>query len=132
MINESRVRLMTGLAVYEAREGNLDERIGSHFRGDYIGGQMLTSFVCATLAFLLGGLALCFYHFEELMLAIYSMDLTQVAVRFVVSYLLFLLAFLLITYFVYSYRYNRAKTRLEWYYRELKSLSGTYRREQEY
>lgn len=66
------------------------------------------------------------------MLAIYSMDLTQVAVRFVISYLLFLLAFLLITYFVYSYRYNRAKTRLEWYYRELKRLSGTYRREQEY
>ena len=130
MINESRVRLMTGLAVYESREGNLDERIGNHFRGDYIGGQMLTTFVFATVAYLLGTFAVCFYHFEKLMLAIYSMDLTQVVVRFVVSYLLFLLAFLLITYFVYSYRYNRARTRLEWYYRELHRLSGTYRKEE--
>lgn len=132
MINEQRVRMMTRLAVYESTEGNADERIGGHFRSDYIGGQILCTFVCATIAYILIALTICFYYFEELMLAVYSMDLSQVVVRVLVSYLLFLLVFELITFYVYTYRYGRAKARLEWYYRELKRLSGSYRKDEEY
>ena len=53
MINESRVKLMTRLAVYEGGEGKKNMSIGSYFRGDYISVQVIRSVICGTAAFLL-------------------------------------------------------------------------------
>ena len=41
MLNEERVILMTKLASYEANDGRRNVAIGSYFRSDYIGWQVL-------------------------------------------------------------------------------------------
>ena len=51
MLNEERVVLMTKMASYEANEGKKSLAIGSYFRSDYIGWQVLKSIISATIAF---------------------------------------------------------------------------------
>ena len=53
MLNEERIKLMTKMASYEANEGKKNVSIGSYFRGDYIGLQVVKSVLNATVAFLI-------------------------------------------------------------------------------
>lgn len=55
MLNEERIRLMTKMASYEANEGKKNVSIGSYFRGDYIGLQVIKSVISGTIGF--------FYYF---------------------------------------------------------------------
>ena len=52
MLNEERIRLMTKMASYEANEGKKNVSIGSYFRGDYIGLQVIKSVISGTIGFL--------------------------------------------------------------------------------
>ena len=51
MLNEERIRLMTKMASYEANEGKKNVSIGSYFRGDYIGLQVIKSVISGTIGF---------------------------------------------------------------------------------
>lgn len=51
MLNEERIKLMTKMACYEADEGRKNVAIGSYFRGDYIGLQVIKSIISATIAY---------------------------------------------------------------------------------
>ena len=53
MLNEERIILMTQMASYEANEGKKNVAIGSYFRSDYIGWQVLKSIISATIAYCL-------------------------------------------------------------------------------
>lgn len=132
MINRQRVRLETRMSVYEHKNGRADGRVNNYFRGDYIASQFLHTFVCTTIAFILLLAVLALYNFEQLMLTIYSMNLASVVVMVITAYLVFLAAFLVITFLVYSYRYKRARKRLGRYYKDLQQLAGSYQREEDY
>ncbi len=131
MINEQRVRLMTKMSIYRKRDGVMDERINGYFKNDYIGSQMLHTFISATLAYIVLVIVAALYNFEDLMLAIYSMDIPALIAQLVVSYLSFVGVLLVITVIVYSIRYNRAKRNLNGYYHDLKHLSASYKRDEE-
>ncbi|MDD3368975.1 MAG: hypothetical protein PHP50_08855, partial [Lachnospiraceae bacterium] len=61
MINEERVILMTKMASYEQNEGKKNVAIGSYFRNDYIGFQVLKSIISATVAFVVVFAMFIFY-----------------------------------------------------------------------
>lgn len=44
MLNEEKVRYMTGLAIFEKNEGRKIFPINRYFKKDYVGGQMFRSF----------------------------------------------------------------------------------------
>ena len=132
MINEQRVKLMTKLALYEKNEGVRDSRINTYFKSDYLGFQLIGSFICCTLACLLGVAIYAAYSFEELMLTIYSMDLAAFVGKAILYYAAILILFLGVTYFVYAYRYNRMRRNLDAYYKSLKNLGESYRKERDY
>ena len=75
MLNEKRIILMTKMASYEANEGKKNVTIGSYFRSDYIGWQVLKSIISATIAFVVVFGMYIFYDFEVFMMDIYKMDL---------------------------------------------------------
>lgn len=117
---------MTRMAAYEENEGKKYMSIGSYFRSDYMGLQVIKSVICSTLAFLIIVGLYVYYHFETLMQDIYKMDLMKVGKDLLLYYVIFVAAYGLITYIVYSYRYSRAKRSLKRYYRHLKQLSAIY------
>ena len=126
MLSQERIKLMTKMAAYEENEGKKYMSIGSYFRSDYMGMQVIRSVICGTLAFfLLAGLYV-YYHFETMMQDIYKMDLLLLGRRVLFYYIVFIAAYSVITYVIYSFRYSRAKRSLKHYYYHLKQLDAIY------
>ena len=126
MLSQERIKLMTKMAAYEENEGKKYMSIGSYFRSDYMGMQVIRSVICGTLAFfLLAGLYV-YYHFETMMQDIYKMDLLLLGRRVLFYYIVFIAAYSVITYVIYSFRYSRAKRSLNHYYYHLKQLAAIY------
>lgn len=129
MLNEERVVLMTKMAAFEEREGKKSLDIGSYFRSDYIGWQVLKSIISATIAFVVVFAMYIFYDFEIFMTDIYKMDLLEFAKNVLFYYLGTVGIYALISYIVYTVRYSRAKKSLRAYYMNLHKLSSMYRNE---
>lgn len=126
MLSQERIKLMTKMAAYEENEGKKYMSIGSYFRSDYMEMQVIRSVICGTLAFfLLAGLYV-YYHFETMMQDIYKMDLLLLGRRVLFYYIVFIAAYSVITYVIYSFRYSRAKRSLKHYYYHLKQLAAIY------
>ena len=119
----NRVMLMTRMASFEANEGKQAIRICNYFRSDYVTLNVVRSAVAATVAFfLLGGLYI-YYNVDMLLQEIYSIDIIEMGRTTVTAYIIFVGTFALISYVVYSFRYDRARKSLRDYNNALKSLS---------
>ena len=127
MLNEKRIILMTKMASYEANEGKKNVAIGSYFRSDYIGWQVLKSIISATIAFVVVFAMYIFYDFEIFMMDIYKMDLIEFAKRTLSLYLGTIGAYAVISYMVYTIRYSRAVKSLRVYYLNLRRLAEMYK-----
>ena len=131
MIYEGRVRRMARMAAYEQEDGVRDEKINAYFRGDYITKQILITFICATIAFVILFAGYGIYNFENLIVQIYSMNLQEMLAVVLLAYAAFVGGMILITVLVYSSRYMRASRHLNAYYQDLHRLSVSYRKEKE-
>lgn len=129
MLNEERIKLMTKMASYEANEGKRNVAIGNYFRGDYIGLQVIKSIISATIGFLIVFALFVFYDFEVFMSDVYKMDLLQFGKTVIIAYLIFVVAYALISYMIYTYRYTKARKSLKMYYNNLKKLAYLYEKE---
>lgn len=127
MLNEERVILMTKLASYEANDGKKNVAIGSYFRSDYIGWQVLKSVISVTIAFAAVFALYIFYDFELFMTDIYKMDLLAFARKVLFLYLGIVGVYAVISYIIYAYRYNKARKSLRVFQANLKRLAAMYR-----
>lgn len=126
MLNEERIKLMTKMAAYEENEGRKNMATGSYFRGDYIEMQILKSVFSATVAYLVLFAMFIYYDFEMFMQDIYKMDLVEFGKNVLLYYFIFVVAYAVISYIVYSYRYSKAKKSLKRYFYNLKQLAALY------
>lgn len=129
MLNEERIRLMTKMASYEANEGKRNVSIGSYFRGDYIGLQVIKSIISGTIGFFIVFGMFILYDFEVFMADIYKMDLLDFGKNVVIAYLVFIVLYAAASYGVYTYRYTKARKSLKRYYNNLKKLAYLYDKE---
>ncbi len=127
MLNEKRIILMTKMASYEENDGKRNVAIGSYFRSDYIGWQVLKSIISATIAFIVVFGMYIFYDFEVFMTDIYKMDLLEFALHTLKQYLWTVGAYAVISYIVYMMRYNRAVKSLRVYQMNLRRLAEMYK-----
>ena len=127
MLNEKRIILMTKMASYEANEGRKNVAIGSYFRSDYIGWQVLKSIISASIAFVVVFGMYIFYDFEVFMTDIYKMDLLGFARYILEQYLWMVGLYAVISYIVYTMRYSRAVKSLKLYQMNLRRLAEMYR-----
>ena len=131
MLNEQRVKLMTKMTSYEEGEGKRNMGIGSYFRGDYIGKEVVKSIVFGTIAFVVVFAIYIAYDYEMYMQDIYKMDLLGFGKSVATKYLIFIAVYAAITYVVYALRYKIARRSLRIYYNNLRRLSAMYRKEAE-
>lgn len=126
MLNEERIILMTKMASYEATEGKKNMEIGKYFRSDYIAIQVLKSIVSATICYAVCFALYIFYDFENFMQNIYKMDLVGFARDVLMYYAITVVAYSVVSYVIYSWRYAKAKKSLKCYYNNLKKLYSLY------
>lgn len=129
MINETRIKLMTKMASYENGEGKKNMAIGTYFRSDYIGKEVIKSIIYGTLTyFIILALYVC-YDFEFFLQDIYKMDLLEFGKTLLLDYLKLVVSYAVITYVVYALRYQKARRSLRIYYNNLRRLSSMYKKE---
>jgi hypothetical protein len=122
MLNEERIRLMTRMAAYEEHEGKKDIAISGYFRGDYISFQLLKSAIYATVGFALAVAMYVLYNMETFLEDFYKMDMVEFLKDILSKYILVISVYLVISYFVYSYRYHKAKKHVKQYNQLLRTL----------
>lgn len=128
MVNEKKVILMTKLASYEANEGKKYLATGRYFRSDYISLQLLKSLISGTLAFcVVAGMAVL-YDIESFMKNFYqTSDMIQLIKEMGIKYLILMGIYMVISYVIAVYQYNRSRQSLKTYYGNLKKLSKYYK-----
>ena len=129
MINKDRVRTMTRLAIYEEGQGISDDKMNGYFKNDYIVGHMVGSFVSGTIACLLIALVYCCYHYDTLLIQLFENQLSGLIETAATLYAAFMIFFLAVSFFVYLWRINALKGRLNRYNRRLEHLKESYEKE---
>ena len=128
MLNRERIRLMTQMAAYEDNEGKHDIATNGYFRGDYISFQLLKSAIYATASFVMAVAMYVLYDLENFLEDFYKMDIMEFIHGILNKYVLVLAIYMVISYFVYAYRYSKAKRSIRRYQTQLKQLSQMYNR----
>ncbi len=109
MINKRKVRLMARTAMYEKHEGSQDLPKAKYYKSDYVGLHMWTTAIAVTIAYFLIVALIVAYNFESIINNLTDTNYTVVAVVLVLGYVAFMILFLLVAYFVYSYLYDEAE-----------------------
>lgn len=130
MLDESRIKLMTRMASYEEGEGKKQIPIASYFRGDYICYNVVKSVIGATISFALVVAVYIYYNLETLISDVYKLDLVSVGKRMVTWYVALVIAYMVVSYIVYTIRYDRARKSLHSYYQALRRLLSMYNEEE--
>lgn len=129
MIQEQRIYAMSKLAIFEKNHRDQLNGVRVYFRSDYIGRHMIKNGFRITLAFLLVLAGWGLYHSETLIVDITKIDVQALAARIVFAYATVLSVFLVMTYAIYSVRYERARQDLHQYQEMLKKVSFLYETE---
>ena len=124
MISKERVRHMTKLSEFENEESKACQKATQYFRRDYVAMELIKSFFAGTIAFGLLFVLWLFYDMENLVKKI------GFGIRIVMVYLVFLAAYLMITYIIYNRRYTKGRKKVKEYYNRLKRVSSLYREEE--
>lgn len=125
MLNEDKIKLMTGIAMFEK------ERENGFFRlivisGVIISVDMFRSFFSYTICYLLCALIWVLYHMEQLLNTLDIGELIEAGKYAAFLYGAGLFLYLIITWLVYRRRYEYSKRGMKVYMAKLKRLEKRY------
>lgn len=130
MINEERVAEMSHLAFYDGKTNRQTDQFETYYGRDYVGKEVLKSIFSGTLAYIailvFFGLGLV----EDIENTFKALDLAGTAVRLVLGYVVFMVAYLAITAAVYRTKFKEGRAQLKDYAKHLKQVSRMYAREE--
>lgn len=131
MLDRSKVKLMTKLALYEQTQGKEDFKISEYYRKDYVGLHSICSFlwvtvgyICVWMLILLAGFDLIVGHMSLLLMLIMML----VAV---VGYVVILAIYAGVTSYVYNQKHKDARQRVKMYNHDLIKLLKLYEKEKQ-
>lgn len=126
MLNEDKIKLMTGIAIFEKREGKRIFPVNRYFKGDYISSRMFGSFFSYTFCCILLVLIWVLYHMEQLLNAMNLDEVVMITKRGALFYVVGLVCYLIITFVVYKKRYEVAQRGMKVYLAKLRRLEKRY------
>lgn len=126
MLNEDKIKLMTGIAMFEKREGKKIFPVNRYFQSDYISRYMFRSFFSYTICYLLCAMTWVLYHMEQLLNTLDIGEMVETGKYAVFLYVSGLILYLIITWLVYRRRYEYARRGMKVYVAKLKRLEKRY------
>lgn len=126
MLNEEKIRLMTGIAMYEKKANKEIFPVTRYFKSDYVGVHLIRSFLMYTVTCMIGLGMWVLYQIEDIL---NTMDLTVLlssAKTIGVLYAVGLVIYLLFSYMIYSERYDTASKSMKIYQAKLRRLEKKY------
>lgn len=126
MLDKRKIILMTRLAVYEEVDGKEDISINNYFRGDYIWFEVLKGAIYGTIGFVIVFAMYMLYDLETFMVDFYKMDIVSFAQDVLKKYIIFLVIYMVVSYFVAIYKFMKSKKHVERYKSTLRALYNNY------
>ncbi|MCR5272874.1 MAG: hypothetical protein K6E13_07825 [Lachnospiraceae bacterium] len=130
MVNEDKIKAMTKLAVYDQRESRKCAPMVEYFRSDYIGKELLKSFVMGTIAYMLLTAVWLLNNADELIANLYRLDFMELGLDILQKYVGFCVVYMIITYIVYAVRYSRGRDKVKGYHKNIHGILKSYRDEE--
>lgn len=129
MLNEERVKHMTKLAFYEAKDGEEDWKVGFRYKQDYIASNTFWSAFWMTIAYaaLVFILSICFM--KDVWGNLSSKDTVVVAGSFLGIYFILLIAFIRYAKKAYKKKHAKAYHHIKKFKDELEKLEIMYEKE---
>lgn len=124
MVNKRKTRLMARTAMYEKHEGARSFHRASFFKGDYVGVHMLLSGISATIGFFLVLFLVAVYKFDYIINNLTNINYRQLFSVLILIYVVFLIFYLVVTYFVYAIRYEDDMDGVRMYLSRLKKIAA--------
>lgn len=122
MINEERVVLMTKMSVKADEFRKEGMRINQFYRGDYVGFEVVKAVISATVLFVVLMAAYALFRFDEILNEFYSGTGLDGLRKYILYYFVLAGVYVIVSYIIYSIRYNRARREAREYYHMLKEL----------
>lgn len=126
MLNDDKIKLMAGIAMFEKKEGKRIFPVNRYFRSDYISRHMFRSFFSYTLCYLLCAMLWVLYHMQQLLNTLDLSEMVEAGESAVFLYGAGLVLYLIITWLVYRKRYEYSKRGMKVYVAKLKRLEKRY------
>lgn len=131
MVNEEKVRVMTGIALIETKYGKDEVKEGGYFRSDYIRFRVTSAMWHITVGYFFLLLLIGIYHADYLFKNVASLPYGLMGAIILVTYILFMIIAGTGSYVYYTREYIRKRRILEEYCRQLDALSGFYQKNEE-
>ncbi len=126
MLNESKVKMMTKMAIYEKNEGRKMIKTARYFKSDYIAFGILKTLITTTIAFIILIAMGVLYNIENIVRDINKLDYTAIVTRVVVGYVVMLIVFSIVAVIVYGRQYDNSRKGLKRYFSRLNKLERFY------
>ena len=130
MINEDRVKELYAIAQYEGTQEQKNRQMGQYFRDDYVWKELFKSFFLGSIAYAIlivfWGLA----NSSKLGAIMNGDSITILIITVILTYIAFMLVYMLVTYFCASKRYAMGRKELKRYSAHLKKVNQMYCREE--
>ena len=126
MLSKKKIKIMFRMASYESGVGRKDLKIVKYYKTDYIRLNILKSVVCMTFEYVLILGLIVLYNFEELVKSAVTLPYYSIGIKMLGIYLLLLAFYVLVSIAVYSRQYDKARKRVQRYFRYLKYITKYY------
>ena len=125
MVNKSKVKLMTKLAIYEKNHQD-DIRLSRYYKSDYVRLGLIKNVLSVTAAYILILAMVGLYNMEWLIANAVTMDYKSLGIKVLGYYLIILIVFCMAGMFVSALHYSHSFKRLQKYFKRLKMLKKYY------
>ena len=129
MLDERRVRRMTKLASYEAKEGKEDIKISAFFRKDYISLNVISTLLWVTVGYLLAAVLVVLACLENLMESFAIAKLIGLGAIILIVYVVMMVLYNAMARKYYRRRHEEARERVKVYCHDLMMLEKLYEKE---
>lgn len=130
MVNEERLRHMIKLSQFDENDGKRCKPMTQYARKDYVSLQALISFVTGTISYALIFGLWALYSMDGLFEKINKMEIREAVISLVLSYLVFMVIYLGVTYIIFNVKYTEGRKKVKKYYASLKKVNQMYEREE--
>lgn len=127
MLNIEKVKSMTKAAAYESGPEKKNIEISDYFRTDYLGLHMVKSGIAYAVSFVIIAGIWFMGKTEDIMLMLTKTDYLESLIKMlVVLFVAGLVAYEILVYCYYSYKYRNAKKSVRGYHSHLKQIHKIY------
>ena len=129
MLNESKVKLMTRMAMYESTQGEEDFKISSYYKKDYRSFHTIATIIWVTVGYAVAvGIGVIAF-LDELMGNLNMQFLVMLAAAVIIGYLVLVIFYGIVASHFYGTKHEKARKRVKQFNHDLTRLNRMYERE---